>query len=393
MARLDDREELHRAEEAEEEGALVAMPPTPSEDARAVLRQLKQHGNVLIVGAPATGKTRLLLEVREAFQWTPGATYDPKAAVPLPAIPEDVALWLPSPDRGSRKVFETVFHQNTKFGEILRAREARVSFDGSSGTTFRVSEGILYRASEYALDEDGTALLIIDEVNRGPAVSVLGPAMAALEYDKRLGDDGAQLATTAFYELMNDEGDYSPYAFPKHLYVLAAMNQADTSIEALDVAFMRRWEPYRLDPESEVLAAHLGVASSSDELPDAPATHEDVYRAAMRAWEAVNRRIRLGRGPEFEIGHGVLMQGEPPETIVEALAYVRIGWRRIRQHLDEVFFGSVDGLAASLNVDGTADHPIKRETALFANDSVSFLNEPSSQDDEALYKTLRAVAG
>jgi 5-methylcytosine-specific restriction protein B len=370
----------------------LSTRPDPSDEVRAVLRQLKQHGNVLIVGAPATGKTRLLLEVREAFEWTPGATYQPQAEVPLPAIPEDVAVWLPSPERASRKVFETVFHQNTKFGEILRAREARVSADGSGGTTFRVSEGILYRASQYALADDGTALLIIDEINRGPAVSVLGPAMAALEYDKRLSEDGVRLPTTAFFDLMNDEGDYEPYAFPKHLYVLAAMNQADTSIEALDVAFMRRWEPYRLAPDATVLMAHLGLASATGDLPDTPATQEDVYRAAVRAWDAVNRRIRLGRGPEFEIGHGVLMQGEPPETVVEALAYVRVGWRRIRQHLDEVFFGSVDGLAAALNVDGTTDHPIKRETALFANDSVSFLDEPNPPDDETLYKILSAVA-
>lgn len=369
----------------------MATMPTASEEARAVLRRLKEHGNVLIVGAPATGKTRLLLEVRQAFEGTPGPSYAPQSTVPLPAIPEDVAAWLPSPERQHRKAFETVFHQNTRFGEILRAREARVSADGSEGVTFRISEGILYRASQYALDSDGTALLIIDEINRGPAVSVFGPALPALEYDKRLADDGAMLATTARFDLLDDNGDYRPYAFPKHLYVLAAMNQADTSIEALDVAFLRRWEPHRLVPDRDVLLAHFNLASAGGELPETPTNHEDVYRAAVRAWTAVNKRIRLGRGPEFEIGHGVLMDGEPPATIEEALDYTHHGWRRIRNHLDEVFFGSVDGLAAALNVDGTADHPIKRETEMFANDSVSYLEEPTP-DNDTLYKTLRAVA-
>jgi 5-methylcytosine-specific restriction protein B len=223
-------------------------------------------------------------------------------------------------------------------------------------------------------------------------VWVLGRALGGLVYDTRLGPDGEPLPTTAFYDLIGDDGDYRPYAFPKHLYVLAAMNQADTSIEALDVAFMRRWEPYRLRPEVTVLTAHLGLSGADGELPASPASAADAYRAAVLAWEAVNGRIRLGRGPEFEIGHGVLMQGEPPQTVAEALAYVRGGWRRIRQHLDEVFFGSLDGLAAALNVDGSANHPIKRETEFFANDSVSFLDEPDQPDDETLYGILRAVA-
>jgi 5-methylcytosine-specific restriction protein B len=366
--------------------------PTASEQTRSVLRRLKHHGNVLIAGAPATGKTRLLHEVRGAFGWTPDATYEPQAYIPLPALPGDIAEWLPSPERRSRQAFETVFHQNTKFGEILRAREARVSPDGSAGTTFRVSEGILYRASRHATGEDSTALLIIDEINRGPAVSVLGPAMAALEYDKRLGPEGETEPTTAFFELLGDDGDYHPYAFPKHLYVLAAMNEADTSVEALDVAFLRRWEVYRLTPNRSLLIDHLGLSDFDEALPESPAGAADVYRAALEAWEAVNRRIRLGRGAEFEIGHGVLMHSNPPQTVAEATTYVRAAWLRIRQHLDEVFFGSVDGLAASLNVDGTANHPIKRETALFASDSVSYLDEPDESTDQTLYKILRAVA-
>jgi 5-methylcytosine-specific restriction protein B len=369
----------------------MATRPAPSDQARAVLRRLRQSGNVLISGAPATGKTRLLLEVREAFEWAAGASYTPQDPIPLPAIDADIAEWLPSAERPARKVFETVFHQNTKFGEILRAREARVSPE-SSGATFRVSAGILYRASQHARSEDGAALLIVDEINRGPAVSVFGPAMAALEYDKRLGPDGEELPTTAFFDLMGEDGDYHPYAFPRHLYVLAAMNQADTSIEALDVAFMRRWEAYRLEPDAAILVAHLGLGTTVGNPPDTASSAADAYAAAVLAWQAVNRRIRIGRGAEFEIGHGVLMHGEPPQSLAEAFAYVRLGWGRIRQHLDEVFFDSVDGLAAALNVDGAANHPIERETELFASDSVSFLNEPAQLDDETLYKLLRAVA-
>ena len=369
----------------------ASSPPYPSEEARAVLRLLKENGNVLITGAPATGKTRLLQEVREGFKWTPGATYNRSARVAIPAVPQDVALWLPSPARTNREVFETAFHQNTKFGEVLRAREAEVGGAGGAGTTFRVSSGILYLASEHGLLPDGAALLIIDEINRGPAVSVFGPCLTALEFDKRLDDDGAEVTTTATFRLLDDNGDYIDYAFPTHLYVLAAMNQADTSIEALDVAFMRRWEPYQLRPDLKTLIDYFGLTDVTGELPDTPAAVDDVYRAAVRAWQAVNRRIRLGRGAEFEIGHGVFMRGQVGTTVDDALEHVRTGWRRVRQHLDEVFFGSVEGLAAALNV-GSQDNPITLGSEMFANDSVSFLDEPPTPDNPTLYKILRAVA-
>lgn len=366
----------------------------PSPEARAVLRLLKDHGNVLITGAPASGKTHLLQEVREAFKGVESVGYDPTGPVAIPAVDEHVAEWLPSPERGHREVFETNFHQNTKFGEVLRAREARVSPDGSGGTAFRVSEGILYRASEHALGKDGATLLIVDELNRGPAVAVFGPTMTALEYDKRLAADGNETPTTAKFELLDDEGNYVEYAFPKHLYVLAAMNEADTSVEALDVAFMRRWEPYTLEPDEQILLQHFDLAAASGELPEHAASAEDVYRATVRAWKAVNRRIRLGRGAEYEIGHGIFMSTTPSTaSIGDSLEAIRPGYRRLRQHLDEVFFGSTDSLAAALNVDAVVDHPIKRVTELFANDSVSVLEEPKTPDDDTLYKILRAVSG
>jgi 5-methylcytosine-specific restriction protein B len=355
---------------------------------------LKEHGNVLITGAPASGKTHLLQEVREAFKGVETVGYDPTGPVAIPAVDDEVAEWLPSPERSDREVFETNFHQNTKFGEVLRAREARVSTDGSGGTTFRVSEGILYRASQHALGADGTALLIVDELNRGPAVAVFGPTMTALEFDKRLDADGDEVGTTAKFELLDDEGNYVEYAFPQHLYVLAAMNEADTSVEALDVAFMRRWEPYTLEPDEQVLIDHFGIASAEGDLPEEASGPDDVYRATVRAWRAANRRIRLGRGAEYEIGHGIFMSMTPSTTSVgDALEAVRPGYRRLRQHLDEVFFGSTDSLAAALNVDAVADHPIKRVTEVFANDSVSVLEEPKTPDDTTLYKILRAIAG
>ena len=47
---------------------------------------------------------------------------------------------------------------------------------------------------------------------------------------------------------------------------------------------------------------------------------------------AVNAQIALGRGPEFQIGHGVLMSDVKPQTLGlnEALGTLCVGWAKVR---------------------------------------------------------------
>jgi len=151
------------------------------------------------------------------------------------------------------------------------------------------------------------------------------------------------------------------YALPDDLYILAAMNQADASVEPLDVAFLRRWEPYVLDPSSEVLRTHFGISGSnavSGALPAVAAEAKQVFEASVRAWEKVNRQIRLGRGPEFQIGHGVLMNDTSAEKTTDAALQVSANsWAKVIAHVQEVFFGDLRGIAATLNaIDGPSFH-------------------------------------
>lgn len=379
-----------------------------SKECVETLELLASSKNVLISGPPGTGKSKLLGEVAQAFAQglgpakpSAGPVHDPKAKFPIPPRPSQtessLTKALPSPDRRDRKIFRTAFHQNSKHREFVSGIVPIVSIgEEKPGTGFRVIKGTLYKASEHAKSADGASLLVIDEINRGPAVQIFGGAIVAIEADKRLGPDGSESAKTQWFEILSpSDGEIIEYALPHHLYILAAMNQADASVEPLDVAFLRRWEPYKLLPDSDVLRKHFGIPSGGASIPEKPSSAQDVFEASVRAWGQVNRRISLGRGPEFQIGHGVLMgQDAAAMDLDMALAITSKGWAKARAHVEEVFFGDVRGVAAVFNaINAPSYHPLKLVETTFADDLRFEIAGPETFSPSNIYDALRAIAG
>jgi len=320
--------------------------------------------------------------------------YDPDAKVPIPPA-ENSALPGEIGKAKNRKVFRAVLHQSSKHRDFLTGMmpDAR---NGKPPGSFRITEGILYRASEFARRENRAALLIIDEINRGPTVQVFGGAIVAMEAEKRLGADGQPTNNTQYFDLLNPaDGELVEYAFPSQLYILAAMNQADVSVEPLDVAFLRRWAPLNLEPSVALLRNHFGLPPTpSGELAATPTSSGQVCAAAVRAFEAVNNRIALGRGPEFRVGHGVLMvPGGKIESVNEALDHFAVCWRVIKTHIDEAFFGDVRGMAIVLNADqGITNNPFVLEDTTFGGAPRARIKGPSMLGREHIYGLMLALA-
>ncbi|EQA7395712.1 MAG: AAA family ATPase [Pseudomonas aeruginosa] len=373
-----------------------------SDDCKQALKLLSRSRNVLVSGPPGTGKSKLLAEVALAFETGFGVApaggppqLNPVGGIPIPPAAGAIKD-IPAPTKMDRKVFRTVFHQNSKYRDFVSGITPAVN--KQAGTPdFTIVKGTLYRASEHAKGVNGAALLIIDEINRGPAVQAFGGAIVAMESDKRLAPDGARRAETQFFEMLDPiSGDVIEYALPHDLYILAAMNQADASVEPLDVAFLRRWEPLRLEPDEEALRTFYGLgAKSANPLPDVPTSVSDALEASVSAWVAVNAQIALGRGPEFQIGHGVLMSNVKPQTLAlnEALGTLCVGWAKVRAHVEEVFFGDTRGIAAALNaLDGPVFNPFKLTETTFADDLRFLLEGPKNFAENNIYAALRAFA-
>ncbi len=339
-------------------------------DARDVLNNLQTKKNVLLMGAPGTGKSKLMNDVAQLFESANGTsltpTHHPSAVVPIPAVPEPGVLGtLPMLQRTNRKVFRTTLHQNSKFRDFLTGITPRL--DGSDG--YQINAGILYRANEFAKKPNSAALLIIDELNRGPAIEVFGGSIVTIEPDKRLNDNNERSSNTQAFEILSPStGDYIEYAFSPHLYILAAMNQADVSVAPLDVAFLRRWMCMMLHPDYSPVYEKYNIQINSD-IPEENPSVCDVYHVAVKALENINKKIVIGRGAEYQLGQGVFLSTSPRgNTLNDALDFVTDTWKMIYAHIEELFFGEPIALAYVLNA-GNNESPYSLKEVSFAGEA------------------------
>ncbi|MGP7815024.1 AAA family ATPase [Glutamicibacter soli] len=359
-------------------------------DAEAVLKALATRKNVIIAGPPGTGKSRLLNLVRELFTWDQGTTGSaPAARIPLPPARGPIPAWFPSPNQiDDRVVFQTVFDQNTKYRDFMRGLVPKVSEPG----VFEVTKGTFYRASLHAKVAGQAALVIIDEINRGPAVAAFGSALVGLEADKRIPTNGNDTPSTQYFEILGDAGEHEAFALPHDLYVLAAMNEADTSVEPLDVAFLRRFHLHRLEPDLGTLRAHLGLPTTPGVLPSAPTSAKDYYEALAQAFPKINRQILLGRGQAYQLGHGALMHAEVDlNSVGFAQEYIAAAWATLRAHIDEVFFGNTRAISDVLQAENSQS-PYSMEEELFAGQTVRRINGPTRPTADQLYKLLNLIS-
>lgn len=354
-----------------------------------VLNALNTNKNVLLAGAPATGKTTLMNLAGDAFCNGCGTAFEPAGNAAFPALGGSKTYsWEKCTNR---KVFHTTFHQGTKYRDFVRGLVPKV--DGKT-TSFRIQDGVLWKAAEFARAKNSAALLIIDEINRGPAASIFGDTISAIEADKRMGSNNEILpGRTVTIQVMNDKGELNDYSLPCNLYILAAMNQADSSVEPLDVAFLRRWQVLQLTPDYALLKRYFGFDFIDYDLPDEPKTSEDVYAAVCLALKAINERIELGRGAEYALGQGILMRipsENLPKELEGALDYVLTCWAFIKAHVEELFYRDIELVAEIYN--SAEGNLFKVDRTFFAGREVLSIRRPPITTQN-IYQMLLSIIG
>ncbi len=186
--------------------------------------------NVIIYGAPGTGKTYSTAEYALKI-----------IGVSVPDNRKDVMKTYNNLVRNGQIVF-TTFHQSYGYEEFIQGLRPDTKSDKMS---FKTVDGVFKKIADRALNDlENKYVIIIDEINRANISKVFGELITLIEDDKRWGEINETCATL-------QSGDI--FAVPNNLYIVGTMNSADKSISLIDAALRRRFVFKEQRPNSELI--------------------------------------------------------------------------------------------------------------------------------------------
>ena len=257
---------------------------------------LENSKQIILTGAPGTGKTYLATEVAEKM------IKDARTAEEKAKIAEDAEAKLTEEEK---KLFQKVqFHPGYDYSDFIIGLKPEVK---GGQVTFEWKDGVFKEFADKALkayiDANGENakpyIFIIDEINRADLSRVFGEVFSLLEENYRFeyDENGAKLYELEFAEDVKDtqevktekvevKGKGTPitlpsrdqFILPPNLYIIGTMNDIDRSVESMDFALRRRfsWKEVTAEESTHIIDTE-NTGKEKIEKPE----HRDALKRAM----------------------------------------------------------------------------------------------------------------
>ena len=222
------------------------------EDLDQMLGLLRRKKNLILQGAPGTGKTFAAKRLAYALM---GETDDSRVEV-------------------------VQFHQSTAYEDVV------VGLRPTAEGGFAAAEGVFARFCRRAAADPGRDyVFIIDEINRANISKAFGELLMLIEAEHR----GEALRLPVSGELLS---------VPKRLHIIGMMNTADRGLALIDYALRRRFAFFEMRPALD----HPGFLRHVEAVGSAR------LEALVDVVRRLNQRIAEDEalGPGFQIGHSYM---------------------------------------------------------------------------------------
>lgn len=294
-------------------GSLTELTPL----ARKILEAFRDRKSVLVYGPPATGKTHAVAQVRQVLDaaWSGGESIDLDPRRPQQPFTSGFES---SPITTPVITDWVTFHQDYGYEDFIVG--LRPTGEGIRLAPF--AGRLLDLAIRLERQGRGSALLVIDEINRGNVPKILGDFMTYMDTSYRRGADGddrqaipvnlpkvqrsptGDPVTEPIWMLSGDSYMLpQPWYFPHELHILATMNSVDRAVAPLDSAIGRRFERIDAYADIDLLAQHLGVSLDVALAPDIEPEQWTPQAAAVALLAYLNDEITERLGQDYELGH------------------------------------------------------------------------------------------
>ncbi|MCR5621236.1 MAG: AAA family ATPase [Treponema sp.] len=233
---------------------------------------LEKSHNIILHGAPGTGKTYLAQEIADAMD----AEYE-------------FVQFHPSYDY-------------TDFVEGLRP----VKNAENSQIAFERRDGVFKAFCAKALAEPTKKFVfIIDEVNRGDMSKILGELFFAIEPGYR-GKDKCRNLRTQYANLqegpnefdkaldITDANSYGHFFIPENVYIIGTMNDIDRGVESMDFAFRRRFAFCEIKAENTQEAILCGKDGLSTDVRDDAIARMNSLNSAIAETDGLSSDFQIG---------------------------------------------------------------------------------------------------